>query len=141
MGTIISYLLFPIIIIIGHFGVIPLLFSPEIFGISQRLSTQEAIDIALIISPLTATSVVTVVKFSTDNKHKLISELPEINNVMFIATSTLILGFFFASLYFFVIKFQNGSGADLGVVKGFVGLIEVFFGASFAVIINGLYSK
>jgi hypothetical protein len=35
-----------------------------------------------------------------------------------------------------LIRFQSTPGQSLDVLKGFIGVIEVFFGAAYAVVVN-----
>lgn len=134
------YVCYPIFIFIGHVGIIPFIFQPEIFGYDQRISFEESINIALIIAPLTSVSAASAVKFSIDIGRKKIGELPSFNNLLFPILSAITIIFFYGSIYWAVAKYQSTIGGEITVLKSFIGIIEVFLGASYALVTSTIFN-
>lgn len=137
-----SYIVFPLGIILAHSLIVPLVFFPEIFPIfalEQRFGLADKTDIALLIAPLTSASVVSITKFAADNRHRKLSELPKIQNPLFPAVCTIILLCFFGTIFAFLVQFQSVNGGDISVLKGMIGVAEVFFGATYAIIVETLF--
>lgn len=131
------YIALPLSIVVGHIGLLPVIFSPELFGIGQRLSITEQTDVALIIAPLTSASFITIVKYAVDSKN-MENLGADIKNILYPIVSIFVVSSFFVSLYFFIIRFHLTAGADAQVLKSMVGVTEVFFGAAYAVIVSSL---
>lgn len=135
------YLILPTLIVIGHIFLLPFIFKPEWFGFVPRLNPQNQIDIALIIAPLTSASVVSATKFAVENRAIPIGQLPEIKNALFPLVATIFTVAFFSAIYLFLGYFYQTPGLDAGTLKGFVGVIEIFLGASYALVSSALFSR
>lgn len=132
------YLALPLAIVLGHIGALPLIFAPELFGIEQHFTIEQQTGVALIIAPLTSASFITVVKYAVDNRSNSLDSMPKIGSILYPIVAIIVVLSFFISIYYFIISFQANSGASIEVLKGMVGVTEVFFGAAYAVIVSSL---
>ena len=135
------YFIVPMVIVLGHIFVLPLVFSPGVIGLDQRLAPAQQVDVALLIAPLTSASFITVVKFAVDNRSTDFSLMPNIANPLFSVVTLVVICSFFVSLYFFIISFQRTAGASIDLLKGLVGVTEIFFGSAYAVVVSSLFGN
>ena len=134
------YMWLPLIMVIGHVLILPVIFYPGLFNIDQRLSLEEQIDIALIVAPLTSVSTVGAVKFAVDNRFTDFTALPPFKNYLFPIVLILVTLTFFSAIYFVLYKYQTVAGQNIVLLKSAIGVIEVFLGASFAAVSGAIFS-
>lgn len=139
MKNILMYVGVPAIIVVFHILMLPIIFTPTLFSLEQRVDLSDQINIALIVAPLTSASFVSILRFASDNRFKKISELPQIGSHFFPILCIFVVLSFFASIFYFLITFQLQGGRDIELLKGLIGVIEIFFGAGYAIIVNSVF--
>lgn len=125
-----------IIICMAHVFLLPYIF----FGVS-RVQPPDRIDIAMLIGPMTASYFITIVKFGIDNRYQKLVEDSKPVNSLFIFVSFVCVVPFIVALYALIYLYESASLSSVNDLKRGIGVVELFFGSSFAIFANSLFGS
>ena len=119
-------------ILLGHLGLIPFVFSMNTLLTSQKL------EVLLLVGPITAASVVTAVQFAMRNAASRLDQTEEVN-AFFVFVAVTVPAALLAFIYIVCILKQRGDITDAAQLKSAIGVLELFMGASYALVVDSLF--
>jgi hypothetical protein len=120
-------------ILLGHLGLIPFVALTM-----DTLLTNEKIAVLMLLGPVTAASVVTAVQFATKNGGTNLGQTDSVN-AFFVFVTVAVPSALLLFLYGACLMRQSGQIVDTEQFKTSIGVIELFMGASYALVVDSLF--
>jgi hypothetical protein len=122
------------LIMVGHIAILP-----YIFFFTDRLLADNRIDIAFLVAPLTASAFVATIRYAIDNRSKDIFDPKNTVNALFAFAMLAAVVPFLLAIFILIGAYDRGANYDIEFVKRGIGVIEIFFGASFGLFVSSIF--
>jgi len=124
------------LIMIGHIAILP-----YIFFFTDRLLPTDRLDIAFLVAPLTASAFVVTIRYAIDNRERDIFDPTKTVNVLFAAAMLAAVIPFLVAIFILIGAYDTSAINDVEFVKRGIGVIEIFFGASFGLFVSSIFGQ
>lgn len=108
------------------------------FGVS-RIPPSDRIDIAMLIGPMTTAYFITIVRFGIDNRYQNLIESSRYVNFLYVFVASVSTIPLLSGLYIMIYQYENLNIDSIDVLKRCIGVVELFFGAAFALFADTVF--